>query len=650
MTQSDGYTIARAAVRQGWPKWLSASLVIFACLFSTTGTASAETRTLKLYFIHTKEKAEITFKQNGRYVQSGLNEINRFLRDWRRNEPTKMDPRLLDLVWEVYQQTGSREYINVVSAYRSPATNSMLRSRSKGVANKSQHMLGKAMDFFIPGVKLATIRELGLKAGAGGVGYYPTSGSPFVHLDVGNVRHWPRMSRSQLLAIFPRGNTMHVGTDGKPLPGYEQALAAYQARQKNGGGTMLASASPRRGGGLLAALFGGGADEAEDVAETEVASAHAPARPNRRGQTPAVAAAPADEDDSAPAAAPAQPEQPQTVIAALPARSVPVPGQAPRQPDASAAMMAALAPTGRQTSGLDARKAVEEAIAAGAQQGNQPVLDAPFKQESEVAFNVPLPTRRPDYKPEGMSLPDTTPVLVAAAERPQPSEGPTLTAAVVDAAAPTKTAAEVKSGAIGAAELVAAAAKKGVLNPNAIAEAEGRDPVAEIAAAYATPAASEPRSAVAALEAVTHQPSEPARPVVARNEVIASSGSELDMGEGGQRLAMLEPQDARSTAAMVDAVKTTSKGARPHAGQAKADPKSMAVPAEPAVAQWALHGEKVAQNTAGTRAPSFAYNIVRTAPREVYTAGFQQDDKSTDANRFTGKAVQFLSVARFTAN
>ena len=78
------------------------------------------------------EKAEITFKRNGRYDQAGLKKINMFLRDWRRNEPTKMDPRLLDLVWEVYRAVGARDYIHVVSAYRSPATNSMLRSRSQG--------------------------------------------------------------------------------------------------------------------------------------------------------------------------------------------------------------------------------------------------------------------------------------------------------------------------------------------------------------------------------------------------------------------------------------------------------------------------------------------------------------------------------------
>ncbi|HTV70687.1 MAG TPA: DUF882 domain-containing protein, partial [Rhizobiaceae bacterium] len=132
-------------------------------LAASQATASAETRTLKLYYTHTGERAEITFKRNGRYDAAGLKKLNQFLRDWRRNEPTKMDPRLFDVVWEAYRASGARDYIHVVSAYRSPATNSLLRSRSSGVAEKSQHMLGKAMDFFIPGVPLKTLRDSGLR-------------------------------------------------------------------------------------------------------------------------------------------------------------------------------------------------------------------------------------------------------------------------------------------------------------------------------------------------------------------------------------------------------------------------------------------------------------------------------------------------------
>ena len=270
MTNRDRPTNRRTLKTAVWPKWLTGFVLAFGFLAFAAPAAQAETRTLKLFFIHTKEKAEITFKRNGRYDQAGLRKINNFLRDWRRNEPTKMDPRLLDAVWEAYKSVGARDYIHVVSAYRSPATNSMLRKRSKGVANKSQHMLGKAMDFYIPGVSLKKLRDAGLRAQAGGVGYYPRSGSPFVHMDVGNVRHWPRMSRKELVAVFPNGKTLHVPSDGKPLPGFETALASYELRKKSGTTALALAASPAksgRSGGLLSALFGGGADEEEDNSE-----------------------------------------------------------------------------------------------------------------------------------------------------------------------------------------------------------------------------------------------------------------------------------------------------------------------------------------------------------------------------------------------
>lgn len=208
------------------------ALFALPALVGSASFASAEDRALKLFFTHTGERATITYKRDGKFDPKGLAQINRFLRDWRRNEPTRMDPRLLDLVWEVYKRSGGKDYIHIVSAYRSPTTNNMLRNRSRstGVAKKSQHMLGKAMDFYVPGVKLSTLRALAMQMQVGGVGYYPTSGSPFVHLDVGNVRAWPRMSRQELARLFPNGQTMHLPADGRPLPGYNQAVANYKKR------------------------------------------------------------------------------------------------------------------------------------------------------------------------------------------------------------------------------------------------------------------------------------------------------------------------------------------------------------------------------------------------------------------------------------
>ncbi|MES0811897.1 DUF882 domain-containing protein [Roseibium sp. SCPC15] len=220
--------------------------VAYACLATS---AIAETRTLKLYNTHTKERVSITFKKNGRYLPGGLREANRFLRDWRRNEIIKMDPELLDLVWEVYRKVGARDYIHVVSSYRSPATNNMLRKRSRGVAKNSQHTLGKAMDFYIPGVKLSKLRATGLRKEVGGVGYYPKSGSPFVHMDTGRVRHWPKMSRSQLARVFPNGKTLHIPSDGKPLKGYKLALAESKSGKKRTSKPTIVASSSRPSSG-----------------------------------------------------------------------------------------------------------------------------------------------------------------------------------------------------------------------------------------------------------------------------------------------------------------------------------------------------------------------------------------------------------------
>jgi hypothetical protein len=101
-------------------------------------------------------------------------------------------------------------------------------------------MLGHAMDFFIPDVALDQIRAAGLRLQRGGVGFYPTSGSPFVHLDTGSIRMWPRMTHDQLARVFPDGRTVHLPTDGKPLPGYQLALADIE---KRGTGDDAASVS-----------------------------------------------------------------------------------------------------------------------------------------------------------------------------------------------------------------------------------------------------------------------------------------------------------------------------------------------------------------------------------------------------------------------
>ena len=215
------------------PRLILAAIVALTILLPpTTLPATAVTgsgnRTLTFHHTHTGLTQSFTFKRNGQYDKAVLKQMNVFLADWRTKEPTNMDPALFDLLWQIYNAVDGKQPINIVSSYRSPKTNKMLRSKSSGVAENSQHMKGKAMDIFIPGVNLSLLRSTAMKFQVGGVGYYPTSGSPFVHVDTGSVRAWPRMTRAQLKKVFPDGKTLHLPTDGKPLSNDGRAYAQAQ--------------------------------------------------------------------------------------------------------------------------------------------------------------------------------------------------------------------------------------------------------------------------------------------------------------------------------------------------------------------------------------------------------------------------------------
>lgn len=206
--------------------------------------ANGDTRTISMFHTHSKESITVTFKANGRYDEAGLAKLNHFLRDWRNHKETKMNPHLFDILWEVKRDTGGKAPIQIISAYRSPETNGMLRSRSRGVAKFSQHMNGNAIDFRISDVEIADLRAAGLRLQRGGVGFYP--GSEFVHMDTGSIRHWPRMTRDQLVRVFPDGKTVHVPTDGHPLKNYQLAAAEIQRRGQFGEQprTQVASVAP----------------------------------------------------------------------------------------------------------------------------------------------------------------------------------------------------------------------------------------------------------------------------------------------------------------------------------------------------------------------------------------------------------------------
>jgi len=300
-------------------------LVLFGSENLQNAAADGDTRTLAMHHMHTGEDIAITYKLNGRYDDAALQKLNHFLRDWRKEESTKMDPHLLDLIWEVYQEVGAKEPIQIVCGYRSPATNAMLRRRSNGVARFSQHTLGRAIDFYIPGVPLEQLRYAGLRMQRGGVGFYPTSGSPFVHLDTGHVRHWPRMSSEQLARVLATKPKTHYA-DRRPA-GYQTAVNEIDRRN---GDQQMAQRSKR---GLIERLFGFGEDEEEDAVASAAPSTARPkaaaiAAPKAEPAKPQLAAAvplpPVKPPPPVKLAKPAAPAQGQYALASL--GSTPAPG------------------------------------------------------------------------------------------------------------------------------------------------------------------------------------------------------------------------------------------------------------------------------------------------------------------------------------
>ncbi len=278
-------------------------------------TALNETRTLSFHHTHSDEDLTVTFKRDGRYDEEALKKINHFLRDWRSQDSTTMDRHLFDILWEVYRDVDAKKPIQIISAYRSPATNAMLRRRSSGVARFSQHMLGHAMDFYIPDVPLEQIRAAGLRLQRGGVGFYPTSGSPFVHLDTGSIRHWPRMTHDQLAKVFPDGRTVHLPSDGGPMKGYELARADIE-RRGNGDDSASVGKMPN----LFAALFRGGKSNDEDDEGTSV-----PAKPEKAAPASVMAAAAPKSADPVPTPRSKRPVAATLQLASADAQIVPAP-------------------------------------------------------------------------------------------------------------------------------------------------------------------------------------------------------------------------------------------------------------------------------------------------------------------------------------
>lgn len=145
-------------------------------------------RSLAFHNLHTGENLDLVYWSDGTYHADALRQINHVLRDFRSGDVHAIDPRLLDVLVSVNRGLDSEKPLQVISGYRSPATNALLRSESEGVAKSSLHMQGQAIDVRVPGRALSSLRRVAMSLRAGGVGYYPQS--DFVHIDVGRVRYW----------------------------------------------------------------------------------------------------------------------------------------------------------------------------------------------------------------------------------------------------------------------------------------------------------------------------------------------------------------------------------------------------------------------------------------------------------------------------
>lgn len=546
---------------------LSLAALVVGSRTTQDAVANGDTRTISIQHMHTKELTTVTFRRDGRYVGEALDKLNNALRDWRNDDVIKMDPRLFDIAWEVHREVGSSSPFHVVSAYRSPGTNAMLRRRSRGVAKHSQHTMGKAMDFYLPDISTAQIRAVGMKLQRGGVGYYPTANTPFVHLDVGSVRSWPRMTRDQLARIFPSGNTVHIAADGRPMEGYEVAKAQILARGGSVGGYASSDfdegaimQSSRRS--LWASLFGWNEEEEAltttrgrgraRTSSSQQTLAYAPSGGSENSDLYSIMRQPtADTQAPATARAPARGRSTETQVAAVPrsaeAEAPPAPAPAPPAP-AQPRFVAAPFPIARPNNLAPVPTApvqlasVEPGSTGQRLNWQQGPSGIPAGAEQAPAapagrlVQAPVPPRRPDDMPATstggpalaaaatvpVTLPSQSPAAPAtrdppprlvAIKHPLPPERPRL---AVAAAAPASGSANVTATpALPAARLAAPAPARTAPNPD-------RSALDNLFAAVATGSLPDSAARVTTTRARTTQP-QPG-PVAADSAPAASLG------------------------------------------------------------------------------------------------------------------------------
>jgi len=672
------FTADRRLAKQGFGLVryaLMMALVVMTAALGNTGSASAETRTLKMYFTHTKERATITFKKNGKYIPSGLKKANRFLRDWRRKEPTKMDPKLLDIVWEVYQKSGSKKPIHVISGYRSPRTNSMLRRRGRGVARNSQHTRGKALDFFLPDVPVTKLRALGLRAHRGGVGFYRGS---FVHLDTGRVRHWPKMSRKALSRIFPRGKTVHIPSNGRPLKGYKIA-AANLKRGLNADGSRRGVKSS---GSLIASIFKK-KEKKKPVAVAKKPTTKPAAKPEKKpavkvpAPTEVAKAKPAGADpfaaelalakkaaEEAKTAKPATdtPEKatPEAVaVAVLAPNRVPLPVRRPAAPAVALAALtnnvnAALSPAATATAQQAAGQEVTLAAPSALTTALRPPADiSPVAQALSPISPTARPALNSDLRP---ALRPTPPAAVSKA--PKPIELASLRtnntqlrrAPVESAALAAPQSAPAVKPAVGSPEKIAALnenirkalARRRVLTDTTVSSQTKIN--ADLANGLARLAV--PSPANRDFRRASQGDQQPTTPI---------QTAALDTDRFGRvttpklRQALGDRFGEPKRASQVPVPKASLNRVAPAATDRMQPELRLGNLDSSRVKTWAVAESTRIGPVATLVAPKYAQGTRRAAPASVFSHGFGEPGPRLRADRFTGRALTRVAFAHFAS-
>lgn len=185
---SDRRGFLRHGVAAGMMAALGASILPGTAWSQMADPAAMGGREIKLFSAHTSEKFSGTYWANGRYLPDAFAGIKSVMRDHRSGETFPIDPRLMDILFVLQNKLDNFGGFRVLSGYRCPKTNAMLRRSGEGVAKNSLHMTGQAIDISLPGTSLSTLHKMAMNVHSGGVGYYPTTG--FVHVDTGRVRTW----------------------------------------------------------------------------------------------------------------------------------------------------------------------------------------------------------------------------------------------------------------------------------------------------------------------------------------------------------------------------------------------------------------------------------------------------------------------------